>query len=203
MLFSSLTNVVDITISYPQIDCIKALESGGVVIWVGGTPQSADGQYLTAAKGSTQSTAPCSNTLECSGISNSKSDGDGMTKRERQHELHFTADDLFAHTSYFSKAPLRRTKECFVQPAVNGHRVLDRKDYLSNNNYFPNEREHQSWKGKAKDDAFNDITNFKSNPVEIRVEDEERFLPSNFFTDPIPTIPITNKSNGTQKVTEK
>ena len=37
--------------SCPQIDCIKALESGGVVIWVGGTPQSADGQYLTAAKG--------------------------------------------------------------------------------------------------------------------------------------------------------
>ena len=51
MLFSSLTNVVDITISYPQIDCIKALESGGVVIWVGGTPHSADGQYLTTANG--------------------------------------------------------------------------------------------------------------------------------------------------------
>ena len=158
---------------------------------------------LTAAKGSTQSTAPCSNTLECSGISNSKSDGEDMTKRERQHELHFTADDLFAHTSYLSTAPLRRIKESFVQPVVNGHRVLDRKDYLSNNNYSPNDIAHQGWEGKTKDDYFNDITNFQSNPVEIRVEDEERFLPYNFFTDPISTIPSTNESKGTQKVTEK
>ena len=125
-----------------------------------------------------------------------------MTNRKRQHELHITADDLFPHTSYFSKAPLRRTKDSIFQPAVNDHRVLDRKEYLSNNNYFPTDREHQSWEGKAKDDAFNDITNFKYNPVEIRVEDEERFLPSNFFTDPIPTIPNTNESNGTQKVTK-
>ena len=158
---------------------------------------------LAAAKGSAQSTASCSNTLECSGISNSKSDGNDMTNRKRQHELHITADDLFPHTSYFSKAPLRRTKDNFVQTAANDHRVLDRKDYLSNNKYFLNDGAHQGWEKKGTDDDANDITNLNSNPVEIGVEDEDRFLPCNFFSDPMSTINNTNDSNGPQKVTEK
>ena len=158
---------------------------------------------LTTAKGSAQSTASCSNTLECSGISHSKNEGDDMTNTERHHELHFTVDDLFPHTSYFSKAPLRRTKESFVQTAANDHRVLDSKDYLSNNKDFLNDIANQGWKKKRKDDDSNDITNLNSNPVEIGVEDEDRFLPCNFFSDTMSTMNNTNDSNGTQKVTKK